>query len=827
MKWFLAILTIVVSIALASCGSTTAPVTYTIGGTVSGLSGTGLVLQNNGGDNLAIASNGAFTFVTAIVTGNPYNVTVVTQPTNPVQTCAVTFGGTGVATTDVVIVQVVCTTNSFSVGGTVSGLSGTNLVLQIGGGNNLAIGANGSFIFSNAVSRGSSYNVTVLTQPSGPVQTCNVTNGYGASITGNVTNIQVACFNTAVTYTIGGMVSGLSGKGLVLQDNSGDNLSVSASGGFTFPTAIAKGSTYSVTVLAQPSSPSQNCVVTGGGGTASANITGIQVTCTTVLFNIGGTITGLTGSGLVLQNNGGNNLPVSANASSFTFGAQVPSGATYAVTVLSQPSGPSCSITGSSGTVTNINIDTVVINCTGNTFNISATVSGLLSGTSVVLQDNAADNLTISSNGITTNFNTAIATGSAYAVTVLTQPAGATCTVGSNASGKVASANINVAVTCGTTITAGVAHTCALTSGGGVLCWGSNEFGQLGNGDTANSTTPVSVVGLTSGVNSIAAGGDSTCALTTGGNVWCWGDNATGQLGNGTFAQSSVPVQVMDPTGHTPIGGVATITVGLSHACAVTGAGAALCWGDNAQGELGNGNELGSNVPGPVSGLTNGVATISAGSEFTCAVTTSGQALCWGRGDSGQLGSGTATSSKTPVPVFDSSDNAALNGVVTVSTGFQNACALMDGGTVLCWGVNESGQLGNGTSGGQSNTGSEVVNSTENGLLSGVVAIAVGQSHTCALTGMGTALCWGSNAEGQLGTGKTSNSTLPVEVSGPANGIAAVSAGSEHACAVTNLGAAQCWGANLDGQLGTGSTAASPTPTMALGEGGNGILRLN
>ncbi len=165
-------------------------------------------------------------------------------------------------------------------------------------------------------------------------------------------------------------------------------------------------------------------MATGGGGTASANITGIQVTCTTILYSISGNITGLTGSGLVLQNNGGDNLTVSANATSFTFATQVASGANYAVTVLNQPSSPSCSITGGSGTVTTTSITNIVVNCTGNTFNVSATVSGLLASTSVVLQDNAGDNLTISSNSVATNFNTAIATGAAYAVTVLTQPAG-------------------------------------------------------------------------------------------------------------------------------------------------------------------------------------------------------------------------------------------------------------------------------------------------------------------------------------------------------------------------------------------------------------------
>jgi len=175
---------------------------------------------------------------------------------------------------------------NYTIGGTVSGLSGTGLVLQDNGGNNLPVSANGSFTFTTAIAGGGAYSVTVLTQPSSPAQTCGVTNGSGTAST-NVTSVQVSCTTTPVTYTIGGTVSGLSGTGLVLQDNGGNNLSVSANGGFTFTTAIASGGAYSVTVLTQPSSPSQTCGVTNGGGTASANVTNVQVTCTTAVTGNG------------------------------------------------------------------------------------------------------------------------------------------------------------------------------------------------------------------------------------------------------------------------------------------------------------------------------------------------------------------------------------------------------------------------------------------------------------------------------------------------------------------------------------------------------------
>jgi hypothetical protein len=274
-----------VTAILAGCGgggsaATTqnqTPTTYTIGGSVSGLTGSGLVLQNSGGNNLSVTANGNFTFSTAITSGAAYSVTVQTQPSNPTQNCMVT-NGSGTANANVTNVQVSCTTQ-YTIGGSVSGLSGSGLVLQNNGVNNLTIIANGSFTFTAAVASGSTYSVTVQTQPSNPTQTCSVTNATGTA-NGNVTNVQVACVTPVPTYTIGGTVTGLSGGGLVLQDNGGNNLSVSADGGFTFTTAITSGNLYDVTVLTQPSKPAQSCMVTNGSNTATANVTNVAVVCT-------------------------------------------------------------------------------------------------------------------------------------------------------------------------------------------------------------------------------------------------------------------------------------------------------------------------------------------------------------------------------------------------------------------------------------------------------------------------------------------------------------------------------------------------------------------
>ena len=186
--------------------------------------------------------------------------------------------GSGTATGNVTNVQVTCATTTYTIGGSVSGLSGTGLVLQDNGGDNLSISGNGSFTFKTAINSGSKYDVTVLTQPSSPTQACTVTNGSGTA-SANVTNVQVACVTPVTGNTIGGTVTGLSGAGLVLQDNGGNNLTVTADGTFTFSTAIDSGDAYDVTVLTQPSKPAQTCTVTDGSGTASADVTNVAVAC--------------------------------------------------------------------------------------------------------------------------------------------------------------------------------------------------------------------------------------------------------------------------------------------------------------------------------------------------------------------------------------------------------------------------------------------------------------------------------------------------------------------------------------------------------------------
>src|SRR5215469_9908302 len=221
---------------------------FTVGGSVSGLSSGTVVLQDNGGDNLSVTANGTFTFATSLVSGAAYSVTVKTNPAG--QTCSVSNGSGTVGSGNVTSVAVTCATvPTYTVGGSVSGLSSGTMVLQDNGGDNLSVTANGTFTFATSLPAGAAYSVTVRTNPAG--QTCSVSNGSGTVGSGNVTSVAVTCA-TVPTYTVGGSVSGLSSGTMVLQDNGGDNLSVTANGTFTFATSLVSGEAYSVAVKTNP-----------------------------------------------------------------------------------------------------------------------------------------------------------------------------------------------------------------------------------------------------------------------------------------------------------------------------------------------------------------------------------------------------------------------------------------------------------------------------------------------------------------------------------------------------------------------------------------------
>jgi len=346
-------------------------------------------------------------------------------------------------------------------------------------------------------------------------------------------------------------------------------------------------------------------------------------------------------------------------------------------------------------------------------------------------------------------------------------------------------------------ISAGNGHSCALTSSGAAKCWGTGSSGQLGNGGTGDSVTPVDVSGMSFGVVAISAGISHTCALTSSGAAKCWGSGQYGKLGNGGTGNAPTPVDVSGMSS-----GVVAISAGDQHTCALTSSGAAKCWGEGRNGYLGNGGTGMSSTPVDVSGLSSGVVAISAGSAQTCALTSSGAVKCWGDGNMGELGNGGTSTSLTPVDVSGMS-----SGVVAISSGNVHTCAVTSSGAVKCWGAGNSGQLGNG------GTGIASTPVDVSGMSSGVVAISAGMSHTCALTSSGAAKCWGQGMSGQLGNGGTGNALTPVDVIGMSSGVVAISAGlGFHTCAVTSSGAAKCWGSGSNGQLGNGGATNSLVP---------------
>ena len=365
-------------------------------------------------------------------------------------------------------------------------------------------------------------------------------------------------------------------------------------------------------------------------------------------------------------------------------------------------------------------------------------------------------------------------------------------------------------------------QTCALTTAGGVKCWGKNDLGQLGDGSTTQRLTPVDVFGLGSGVTAIGAGGDHACALTTAGGFKCWGDNASGQLGDGSTTQRLTPVDVsglgsggmvtpppvvVPPPGS---GGMMTrLDAGGGHTCRITTAGGVKCWGNNTIGVLGDGSVIDRLTPVDVSGLGNGVIAISAGQFHSCALTTAGGVKCWGANGSGELGDGSTTQRLTPVDV-----SGLGSGVIAISAGGRHTCALTTAGGVKCWGYNISGQLGDGSR-------TERLTPVDvSSLGSGVAALSAGRDHTCALTTAGGAKCWGANGYGELGDGSDGGDNrrlTPVDVFGLGSGVAALSAGAFHTCALTTAGGVKCWGYNTDGLLGDGSITRRLTPVDVSG----------
>ncbi len=326
-------------------------------------------------------------------------------------------------------------------------------------------------------------------------------------------------------------------------------------------------------------------------------------------------------------------------------------------------------------------------------------------------------------------------------------------------------------------VSTGYRDACALLSSGHIKCWGRNHSGQLGDGTTTNKPTPVEVQGITEATEVDA--GVTTCARLADGHIECWGENDHGSLGNGTQskAATTVPVEVNG------IADAVQVVGGGSTICAVLTTGRIECWGENYYGGLGDGMETGpehcqevsfcSTVPVEALGITTASQAGSGASDHECAVLADGHIECWGQNGAGELGTGSEMGPETckepsaracsvsPVEVENITDASA------VADGGAHSCAVLADSHVECWGVNVSGQLGNGEGGKGFPNESQISATPVEALgIASAVEVTAGGSHTCALLSSGHIQCWGNDVYGELGNNSETDSDVPVNVTG-------------------------------------------------------------
>lgn len=357
-------------------------------------------------------------------------------------------------------------------------------------------------------------------------------------------------------------------------------------------------------------------------------------------------------------------------------------------------------------------------------------------------------------------------------------------------SNETSNSDPNVGVSA--SVTVGDLNACYVLPTKTVKCWGYNANGSVGDGTFKDATTPKNVVNLKN-VKALAIAKQG-CALTTTGIVKCWGTSK----GNGTASDLATPTQVSGFSAS-----VTAISSGGNTVCALLSTGGVECWGSNWWGQLGNGTQTDSLTPVPVTGLSSGVISVSVGESHACALLATGAVQCWGHGPSGQLGDNSNSSTRrlTPVQV-----TGLTSGVVAISAGGEHTCALLATGAVQCWGRGDTGQVGDGTN------GSQLVPTQVVGLTSGVTSISAGGSHTCARLATGAAMCWGRNADGELGDGTTTDSNVPVAVTGLEKGVKAVTVGDGQTCVILATYDIRCFGANYYGGLGDGTQKSSSVP---------------
>ncbi len=350
-----------------------------------------------------------------------------------------------------------------------------------------------------------------------------------------------------------------------------------------------------------------------------------------------------------------------------------------------------------------------------------------------------------------------------------------------------------------TDVVVGFWHACVTDAGGQLHCWGDHTFGQLGLGPDASDevASPTAVPGI-DGVEAMALGAFHSC-VSADGALACFGNNGGGQLGVG-----DTPPMASDPTAVPGLGYVSAVSAGDGHTCALDEVGV-WCWGSNVRRQLGDGTTVDRrSVPGLVPALSVKATSVSAGRTHACARMSDGTARCWGTNDRGQLGDGTTESDRRPVVVVRNAGGAPLTGVVEIRANFASTCARLEDGSVHCWGSNTSGQLGDGSSADRPIPGPVDFSA----FVATPVELSSGGATACVRLDDGTVACWGTNSHGTIGDGTRTQRNRPRATNPLTAPALAIDTGGLHSCAVLTDGTANCWGANHEGQTGDGTTTA-------------------
>ena len=386
--------------------------------------------------------------------------------------------------------------------------------------------------------------------------------------------------------------------------------------------------------------------------------------------------------------------------------------------------------------------------------------------------------------------------------------------VGDAATGGGPGGDADVSAICFRELVVGDRLTCARSADSSVWCAGWNSLGQIGIGtvDPVRVTTPTPVLDAIggeamAGATQLAMASYATCARKSDGSAWCWGSNAQGQIGDGTGTHRLSPVETL------PAGSVSSVAAGARHMCAVRMDDSVWCWGENLRGQLGDGTTMNRDAPVMVASLAD-VAWVEGGRFHTCARKLDGALVCWGSNTLGQLGDGTNIDPMMPVNVRWTPGGTIVSDIEQVALGREHTCGLRGDGTVWCWGAIQSAR----TRGTQNVEGLHSYGASPLEVMPGATQIASGHGHTCALVNNGSVWCWGSNSHGQLGDGSLTDRVAPAQVTTATlsglTDVVEIAAGGRSTCARRADHTIWCWGWNTEGQLGNGTRDDAPRAVL-------------